>query len=116
MDEDGQMNDGDDASFLELTRLADVAASEHEWEHSIVEAIVGDHREGLDRQRLAERRSRGGVLGIAVLAQQGSYGRLNAERKKTWAAVRYTTYETSGPTRIARRIRRQRETSRPTSR
>ena len=40
--------------FVELAQLADVAAAEHEWENQIVDAVVGDDREDVDRQRLAE--------------------------------------------------------------
>lgn len=43
-----------DEDLIELARLADAAAAEHEWEHHIVEAVVGDQREDDLRQRLAE--------------------------------------------------------------
>lgn len=44
----------DDDAHLELARLADAAAVDCEWEHQIVESIVGDSRDDEDRQRLAE--------------------------------------------------------------
>lgn len=48
------MTEGHDGAFVALAKLADAAAAECEWEHQIVEAVVGDHRDDLDRQRLAE--------------------------------------------------------------
>jgi hypothetical protein len=39
---------------IELAQLVDAAAADSEWEHQIVEAIVGDRRDDESRQRLAE--------------------------------------------------------------
>ena len=50
----GFMADGRDDAYTELAGLADAAAVDSEWEHQIVESIVGDFRDDEDRQRLAE--------------------------------------------------------------
>jgi hypothetical protein len=50
----GVMADGRDDAYSELAQLADAAAVDSEWEHQIVEAIVGDFRDDEERQRLAE--------------------------------------------------------------
>lgn len=49
------MTDTDDAEGAEgLAAIADVAAMEHDWEHHIVAAIVGDERDDSRRQHLAD--------------------------------------------------------------
>lgn len=48
------MTEGQDPRSVELAVLADSAAASSDREHQIVEAVVGDRREDLDRQRLAD--------------------------------------------------------------
>lgn len=48
------MSEGHDERLIELVKLADASAGECEWEHQIVEAVVGGHRDDPDRQRLAD--------------------------------------------------------------
>lgn len=44
----------EERQVIELAQLADVAAAENDWEHQVVDGIVGTHREDPDRQRLAD--------------------------------------------------------------
>ena len=48
------MTEGHDRRSVELAILADAAAASGDREHHIVEAVVRDRREDLDRQRLAD--------------------------------------------------------------
>ncbi len=48
------MTETGDRAFIELAMLADDAAADHESEHQFVEAIVRNHRDDVDRQRLAD--------------------------------------------------------------
>lgn len=46
--------DGGDDRVVELAKRADAAAAEQEWEHQILNAILGDRRDDTDRLRLAD--------------------------------------------------------------
>lgn len=48
------MPESRDSTIIELARLADAAMAGHESEHHVVGALVDDHRDDLDRQRLAD--------------------------------------------------------------